>query len=86
MACETADGYAMRLQRPVAEVRHAVASLAERGLLCTSRRKVVSAAPCYWLPAEVALVRALQRLALAYHTDPSTRRTLRQATAGCAAA
>lgn len=85
MTCDTAEGFAMRVHRPVAEVGEALGLLKERGVLCASRPRGDRDPVSYWMPADTMLFSALNRLASAYLAGPTGRRLLR-AVAHCSPA
>jgi hypothetical protein len=80
MACDTASGFALRLQRPEAEMREALGSLAEHGVLAQSRRTDDPATVSYWL-AEGSVFPTLRALLAMWTADPGTRCDLFRAVA-----
>ena len=79
MTCDTAQGLAMRLHHPVADVREALASLSDNGVLRASERPGKAAHVSYWLSEDSTLFSALRDLIAAYTAGPSERRLLLRA-------
>lgn len=75
-ACDTAAGFALRLQRPVSEVNQALLRLSQIGILCASPGPGRSGHPSYWLSTEAPLATSLRRLVQAYTSSPAERRAL----------
>lgn len=72
-ACETVEGFHLRLRYPLGELARALESLVAGGVLDVSRG---NGDPTYWLPAESPHLPALQRLATVYHSGAGGRNCL----------
>ncbi|NSW56000.1 MAG: hypothetical protein HPY44_08305 [Armatimonadetes bacterium] len=73
MMCDTAKGFAMRLNRPVAEVEAALAHLQECGVLCSSKCIGACQRVSYWLAEDPHVMFVLRRLVETYMSGASHR-------------
>ena len=73
---DTAQGFSMRLQYPVEEVRAALAGLTMGGVLQRSRQADAGGLTYYWLTDDPTVLSALSRLIETYRAGPAERRTL----------
>ncbi len=73
MMCDTAKGFAMRLNRPVGEVESVLAHLQECGVLCSSRSIGACQRVSYWLAEDPHVLFVLRRLVDAYMSGASHR-------------
>jgi len=76
LACDTPQGFAMRLRYPVDQVQDALESLHAGGVLSVSEGQASGPRACYWLPAGGGLPTAVRRLFEAYMTGPRERGAL----------
>ncbi len=79
MTCDTAQGFALRVHHPLPEVREALVSLSDVGVLQSSRHPRDVGHISYWLSEDSTLFAALRSLRDAYMADPARRRTLLRA-------
>ncbi len=76
LTCDTAQGIAMRLQYPLAEVSQALGSLSECGVLHSSTGPADAAKTSYWLADDAELFSRLRCLVETYMAGPAERRGL----------
>lgn len=71
---DTAEGFAARLQYPLADMRRALASLCEHGILRMYAHPGQAPAPVsYWLPEDAPTQDALRRLCKLHNSGPAAR-------------
>lgn len=81
-ACETAEGFHLRLRYPLGELSQGLESLVAGGVLEVSRG---NGEPTFWLPADSPYLAALHQLATVYHSGASGRNCLVAGLPGAAA-
>ncbi len=72
-ACETLEGFHLRLRYPLDELAQGLESLVSGGVLQVSQG---NGDPTYWLPVDSPYLPALQRLANVYHSGVAGRNCL----------
>jgi hypothetical protein len=74
--CDTAIGFAARLQRPVPEIAAALTGLVLAGVVETSSPSARNAAVSYWLSHDVPVWASLREFVRLYASGPAGRRRL----------
>jgi hypothetical protein len=77
--CDTAPGFAVRLQCPVAEVADALTALVQAGVLETSSSRAANAPLSYWLSGDTSVWASLREFVSLYSSGPAGRRRLARA-------